>query len=131
MQLSLLDHRVSDKLRMKDVDLTCLDLLSREGALSPSALARRTGLHPATMTGVIDRLERAGWVTRERDESDRRVVVVKASRDRGAEVFALYSGMNRSLDRLCADYDEADLELLVEFLRRTTEAGQRATDNLD
>jgi len=62
IQLSLLNHHVSGRLELNDVDLDCLDLISRHGPLSPSALARRAGLHPATITGILDRLERGGWV---------------------------------------------------------------------
>ncbi|OLB66948.1 MAG: MarR family transcriptional regulator [Actinobacteria bacterium 13_2_20CM_2_72_6] len=129
-QLSLLNHHVSARVELKDVDLDCLDLVARHGPLSPSAIARRAGLHPATMTGILDRLERGGWVTRERDPADRRAIVVRASRERGAELFGLYAGMNSSLDRLLAGYGEAELELLADFLRRTTDAGRAATDEL-
>ena len=69
IQLSLLNHHVGVQLDLKDVDLDCLDLVSRHGPLSPTALARRAGLHPATMTGILDRLERAGWVARDRDST--------------------------------------------------------------
>jgi len=130
IQLSLLNHRVGAHLDLKDVDLDCLDLINRHGPLSPSALARRAGLHPATMTGILDRLERAGWVARDRDPSDRRAVVVRALRDRNAELLRLYSGMNTSMDQICADYDDTELELLADFLRRTTNAGRGATDQL-
>jgi DNA-binding MarR family transcriptional regulator len=130
LQLSLLDHRVGAQAKLKDVDLDCLDLISRHGPLGPSALARRAGLHPATITGILDRLERDGWVVRERDPEDRRAVVVRALRDRNAELFRLYGGMNRSMDELIADYSDADLELLAGFLRRVTEAGERATSEL-
>src|ERR1700712_3195613 len=75
IQLSLLNHQVSGHLGFKDIDLDCLNLIDRHGPLSPSALSRRAGLHPATLTGVLDRLERGGWVARERDQSDRRAVV--------------------------------------------------------
>ena len=129
-QLSLLNHRVGAHLDLKDVDLDCLELINRHGPLSPSALARRAGLHPATMTGILDRLERGGWVARERDPSDRRAVVVQAVRDRNAELFGLYSGMNTSMDQICAGYDDTELELLADFLRRTTNAGRDATDEL-
>lgn len=78
-QLSLLNHRVGARLDLKDVDLECLDLIAVHGPLSPSALARRAGLHPATVTGILDRLERGGWVTRDRDPdaADRRAVTVR------------------------------------------------------
>ena len=129
-QLSLLNYHVGARVELKDVDLDCLDLVARHGPLTPSAIARRAGLHPATMTGILDRLERGGWVSRERDPSDRRAVLVQARRERGAELFALYAGMNTALDGLLAGYDEGQLDLLADFLRRTTDAGRAATDDL-
>ncbi|HVV23692.1 MAG TPA: MarR family transcriptional regulator, partial [Pseudonocardiaceae bacterium] len=103
---------------------------NRYGPLSPSALARRAGLHPATVTGILDRLERGGWVARDRDTTDRRAVLVRALRDRTGELYRLYSGMNDSMDDLCAGYDETELELLADFLHRTANAGRAATDEL-
>ena len=129
-QLSLLNHRVGAKLDLKDIDIDCLDLVVRHGPLSPSALARRAGLHPATTTGIIDRLERGGWAARERDPSDRRAVLVRALRDRDADLLRLYSGMNASMDRICAGYGDTELELLADFLGRTADAGRSATDEL-
>jgi DNA-binding MarR family transcriptional regulator len=129
-QLSLLNHHVGAHVALRDVDLDCLELIDRHGPLSPSALARRAGLHPATMTGILDRLERGGWVARDRDPTDRRAVLVRVRRDRGAELFRLYAGMNSSMDRICAGYSDDQLELLADFLRRTTDAGRDATDEL-
>ena len=133
IQLSLLNHHVSGRLELNDVDLDCLDLISRHGPLSPSALARRAGLHPATLTGILDRLERGGWIERGRDPSDRRGVVVQAARGRGAEVLRLYlvdSGMNTAMDQICAGYEDTDLQLLTGFLRRTADAARTAAERL-
>jgi DNA-binding MarR family transcriptional regulator len=130
IQLSLLNHQVGAHLELKDVDFDCLDLINRYGPLSPSALARRTGLHAATMTGILDRLERGGWVARERDPADRRAVIVRALRDRNGELIRLYSGMNSSMDKVCAGYTDSELELLADFLRRTASVGRDATDEL-
>jgi DNA-binding MarR family transcriptional regulator len=132
-QLSLLNHSVGTRLDLKDADLECLDLIGRHGPLSPSALARRAGLHPATMTGILDRLERGGWIDRGRDPADRRGVVIQAARGRGAEILRLYlvdSGMNTALDQICAEYNDQDLELLAGFLRRTADAAQTAAERL-
>ncbi len=126
----MLNHQVGQRLDLRDVDLECLDILTRQGPLGATALARAAGLHPATMTGVLDRLEKAGWIVRERDAEDRRAVVVRASRERGAQVYALYSGMNGSMDTLLDGYDEQQLEMLASFLARAREAGAAATDEL-
>jgi len=131
-QLSLLNHNVSSKVEIRSIDLDCLDIVVRHGPLSPTALARRAGLHPATVTGILDRLQRGGWVTRERDPdaADRRAVTVRALPDRGGELFRMYGGMNARLDELCAAYTDAELELIAGFLRRTTDAGHRAVEQL-
>lgn len=130
IQLALLNHHVSARLELKDVDLDCLNLIDRHGPLGPSVLARRAGVHPATITGILDRLERGGWVARDRDPSDRRAVVVRSLRDRYADLMRLYSGMNRSMNQILGGYEDTELELLADFLRRTAEAGRSATDEL-
>src|SRR3984957_18884289 len=130
VQLSLLNHQVRGQLELKGTDLECLDLISRDGPLSPSALARRAGLHPATMTGVLDRLERGGWIARERDPADRRARIIHLLRDRTGEILKLYAGMNEAMDEICAGYSADDLELLSGFLRRTADAGRAATQQL-
>jgi DNA-binding MarR family transcriptional regulator len=129
-QLSLLNRQVGGRLELKDVDLDCLDLINLAGPISPTALARRAGLHPATVTGILDRLERSGWVVRERAENDRRAVVVRAQPTRNTEVYALLAPMNDAVDQICADYTEADLTMIAAFLHRVTEAGRQATDAL-
>jgi DNA-binding MarR family transcriptional regulator len=131
-QLSLLNHQVGGRVALKDVDLDCLELINRHGSLSPTELARQAGLHPATLTGVLDRLQKGGWVVRERDPeaSDRRAVAVRVLKDRNAELFRHYEGMNTSMDELCAGYDDAQLAVIADFLERATEAGRRATDDL-
>lgn len=130
IQLGLLNHHVGAHVELKDIDLDCLDLIARYGPLSPSALARRSGLHPATMTGILDRLERGGWVARDRDPSDRRGVVVRARRERIGELMGLYAGMLTSMRDIFAGYDESQLELIADFIHRTANAGRGATDAL-
>src|SRR6266566_1368481 len=105
IQLSLLNHQVGARVELKDVDFDCLELINRHGPLSPGALARRAGLHPATMTGILDRLERGGWVARERDAGDRRAIVIRILPERNREIFRLYSGMNALMDEICDGYD--------------------------
>jgi DNA-binding MarR family transcriptional regulator len=129
-QVSLLNRQVSTKVELKDSDLDALDLISRVGPISPGAFARQAGLHPATVTGIIDRLERSGWIAREQDPTDRRGTLVRALPERAGELFQLYSGMNGSVDELCAGYDEQQLATIADFLSKATAAADLATEKL-
>jgi len=129
-QLAMLNHRVGARVDLKDVDLDCLELLNRHGPHSPSALARRAGLHPATMTGILDRLERAGWVARDRDPADRRSVLVRVRPERTAEVGRLYARADEPLRELCATYSTRDLAVIEGFLTRAAETIGRTADGL-
>ncbi|WP_431950652.1 MarR family transcriptional regulator [Nocardia lijiangensis] len=131
-QLALLNRRFGGKVELKDADWTCLDLIDLHGPLTPTALARMANLHPATLTGILDRLERGGWVARERDPeaADRRAVTVRALGDRNHELYDLFAGMSGRMDALCESYTAAELELIAGFLRRAAEAGRDAADEL-
>jgi DNA-binding MarR family transcriptional regulator len=130
-ELALLNRRISGRLELRDGDLDLLELIARLGPLGPSALARHAGLHPATMTGVLDRLEKGGWLTRERDPQDRRSVVLQMRRERIGEIFTLYGGMNQALDDLCASYTDEELAVIADFLTRAAKEGHRETTTLD
>ncbi|NNH75348.1 MarR family transcriptional regulator [Nocardia uniformis] len=131
-QLSLLNRRFGGRIELKDADWTCLDLINRHGPLTPSALARQAGLHPATLTGILDRLQRAGWIVRERDPdaADRRAITVRSVRERNSELYQVLSGMNGRMDEVCARYTAAELEVIADFLRRTGTAGAESAREL-
>ncbi|WP_378739824.1 MarR family winged helix-turn-helix transcriptional regulator [Nocardia brasiliensis] len=131
-QLALLNRQFGAQVELKDADWNCLDLVDRHGPLTASALARRAGLHPATMTGVLDRLQRGGWIIRERDPAatDRRAVTIRATRERNAELYRMLAGMNNRMDELCDRYTDAELELIADFLRRTAVAGHDSATEL-
>jgi DNA-binding MarR family transcriptional regulator len=129
-QLGQLNHRVGMKSKLRDGDLACLDVLARSGPQSPSALAGLMKLHPATMTGVLDRLEAEGWVARERDPNDRRAVLVRPLPGRVREVMGLYGGMNSAIDRIAGSYPPDQLAVITDFLDRLIAAGKAASEEL-
>lgn len=130
VRLSLLTHQVGGRLDLKGTDLDCLDLIDRYGPIGPGALARRTGLHPATMTGIIDRLERGGWITRERDPNDRRAITIRLTRSRSREILRLFGGMNAEMARICAGYTDDELAVIAGFLHRVADAAGTAAHEL-
>jgi DNA-binding MarR family transcriptional regulator len=130
IELAVLNHRVGSRSEIRDVDFDCLDVITRYGPISPTALARRIDVHLATMTGILDRLERGGWIVRERDQSDRRAVMVRAVPDKQRTIIQLYDGMNSSLDEILGSYSDDQIDLVLDFLRRCKQAGESATDQL-
>jgi DNA-binding MarR family transcriptional regulator len=130
IELAILNHRVGSRSEVKDSDLDCLDVITRHGPITPTSLARRIGVHLATMTGILDRLERGGWIVRDRDQRDRRAVVVRVVPGKQRGIIQLYDGMNSSLDQILDSYSDEQIDLIVDFLRRCTQAGQSAADQL-
>jgi DNA-binding MarR family transcriptional regulator len=123
-------HQVNDAvgshLDLRSADIEILDLVARRGPMSPGAVAETTGVHPATLTGIIDRLERGGWVSRVPDPGDRRKLQIEARTERGGEMARLYAPMNRSIASICAELTPSQLRVVRDFLRRASEAGVEA-----
>ena len=81
---------VAARLGLNATDLRSLDLIGSEPEMTPSRLAELTGLTTGAVTGILDRLERSGFVRREADPADRRRTLVRLDQERMAEMTALY-----------------------------------------
>src|SRR4051812_46164863 len=88
--MTVLNLRAGEQVGLRDVEMKALDVLMREGAMSAKALGQRLAMPPATMTGILDKLEKGGWITRERDPDDRRVVLIQPVRERVGEIVRLF-----------------------------------------
>ena len=113
-----------------------LDLLDRLGPLTAGELARHSGLAPASVTGLVNRLERKGFARRIPNPDDRRSVLVEVDLERlYARVAPLFGDWVRSLQELYAGYTDEQLEVILHFLteaaRRQQEATARLTDDQD
>ena len=114
--MTVLNLRAGEQVGLRDVEMKALDVLMRDGAMSAKALGQRLGMHPATMTGILDKLEKAGWVTRERDPEDRRVVLIQPVREKVGEIVRLFNGMNAMATQMLDRYDTPQLETIADFL---------------
>ena len=112
------------------VEEKALDLLQRGGPLSPGELARRTGLAPASVTGLLDRLEGRGFVTRVRDPHDGRRLLVQVEAERLGDIAVLFGDLTRRLDEYYANLSVSELIQATEFLTGVTAVQQAATDSL-
>jgi DNA-binding MarR family transcriptional regulator len=122
-QLHRLNDVVGSQIDLLPGDLEVLDMVGREGPMAPRDVSAATGIHPATLTGVLDRLERGGWLTRLPDPEDRRRVIVTAETERGGELARRYAPMGKAITKICSEYSQEELTRIVAFLERVTEAG--------
>ena len=111
-------------------DLECLDFLNLEGRVTAGRLAEVTGLTTGAITGVVDRLEKAGFVRRERDEVDRRKVFIAIVPEKVARIGRLYVPMQEAMQKLWSTYSEAELLLLLRFANEGYKAVLEATEAL-
>jgi DNA-binding MarR family transcriptional regulator len=110
---------VADRLGMPITDHKCADILSRTGPIPAGELARRTGLTTGAITGVIDRLERAGFVRRGVDPGDRRRVIIEPIPKQMERVLGpLFESMGRAAADLCARYSTQELAVIRDFTAR-------------
>lgn len=126
-QLHRLNDAVGSHIDLLPGDLEVLDMIGRDGPMSPRDITAKTGIHPATLTGLLDRLESGGWLTRRPDPDDRRRLIVEAAAERGGELARLYAPMSKALTEICSRYSPDELRLIVEFLERAADAGVDAT----
>jgi len=126
----LYSQAVAQRLGINSTDLECLDFIVLRGPVTAGALAKATGLTSGAITGVIDRLERAGLACRERDPGDRRKVMVRALPMVEERVAPLFEPMRRAAMRTLASYRDKDLALLLDFLVRASDASLAAVAKL-
>ncbi|HEX7090097.1 MAG TPA: MarR family transcriptional regulator [Longimicrobiales bacterium] len=108
-----------------------LGLLERYGPLTAGDLSARSGLAPPSVTGIIDRLERGGWVRRRRDPEDRRRVIVELDRAPAGDRDGAFAGLTRRLGELYERYDEEELAMLLEFMTEVAKRQREATAELE
>src|SRR6202034_2308881 len=95
------------------------NILSFSGELTAGELARATGLSTASITGVVDRLEEAGYVRRERDPRDRRRVVIRLVLEAALrDVASVFLPMMRDWQEMAARYSDDELRLIVGYYGR-------------
>jgi DNA-binding MarR family transcriptional regulator len=111
-------------------DLECLDFLNLEGRVTAGRLAEVTGLTTGAITGVVDRLEKAGLARRERDADDRRKVFITAVPENVAKIGRFYEHMQRAILKDWESYTDAELKLLLRFMAQGYKTMLAATAEL-
>ena len=125
------DNMAAERLGVNETDLHCLNIIENSGGLTAGELAAQAGLTNGAITGVLDRLEKAGFARRVADPADRRRVNVRVT-------DAFYDRADRIWGPMAADWQSTlgerftaeELKRIADFLRTTVEIGRRQVDRL-
>jgi DNA-binding MarR family transcriptional regulator len=122
---------VADILGLHVTDHKCLDFIYRFGAMPAGMLAELTGLTTGAVTGIIDRLEEAGYVRRTNDPKDRRRTIVEPTRNKKLEkkIEVLFIPLRDRMHKLLSSYSDSELAFLLdattEMLEQTREESKK------
>jgi DNA-binding MarR family transcriptional regulator len=114
----LTNERIARRFGLNVVDGQTLGVLARAGIpLTPGEIGSRVSLPSSTVTRVVDRLEGAGFVRRVPDPEDRRRVRVEPVPGRLAELASSYDGLSSALRRHNEAFDDAELDVVIRYMR--------------
>lgn len=112
-----LSQAVSERTGLSPTELLAMDLIGRNGSIGAGQLARDLHLTTGAVTGLIDRLDRAGFARRAADPNDRRRVLVTATA-RERRIGELYGPLAATLRRTIDGYSEEEAATLIDFIRK-------------
>jgi len=124
----LFHSALAEQFGLNATDWKCGDLLMRMGPLTAGQLAELTGLTTGAITGVVDRLEKAGFVRREKDPHDRRKVIIQPLYEEAERQTASFLDAYAQVwAELYSSYSDQDLALILDFITRSVKVTQEET----
>src|ERR1700681_2910756 len=121
----LFHQAVAERLGLGPTDHKCLDLLRERGTMTGSDLAAITDLTSGAITGVVARLERAGYIRREPDPHDRRQQILHPVVERMRDIHQVFDPIRQDVTALLESFDTHQLTAIAEFLARSTDVAYR------
>ncbi len=123
---------VADVLGLHITDHKCLDLIRQYGAMPAGRIAELTGLTTGAVTGIIDRLEKAGYVRRANDPKDRRRTIVEPIRNKKWErkIEAIFIPFHERMHKLLSSYSDSELAFLLDVLTKSIEQTREESKKL-
>jgi DNA-binding MarR family transcriptional regulator len=130
--LSVLYHQMmAQRLGVNSTDLQCLERVAANREVTAGDLAKVTGLTTGSITTVIDRLEQAGFVSRHRDDADRRKVFVGATPAVKRQAEPLSTPMHDAIGEVLGRCGDDQLKFLSQILQELCDAVKKAAAQLN
>ncbi len=121
MRTSIFQQNMAQKMGVVHTDLKTANILNETGPITAGELSKITGLSTGSVTALVDRLEKAGYVSRERDESDRRRVMIVPMPERHKQIMNHYNSLGMKIKQLGNHYGDDELKLILKFLSDITD----------
>nr|WP_256872390.1 MarR family transcriptional regulator [Paenibacillus sp. 79R4] len=116
----LYQQSVAAVLGLYNNDFLSVDILHEKGPITAGELSRLTGLTTGSVTSLIDRLEKNGFVQRQPDPHDRRKVIIVPLYEDKEEVRKTYLLLHAAMVKLASSYSDEELELITQFLNKAS-----------
>ncbi|MBD3881606.1 MarR family transcriptional regulator [Phormidium tenue FACHB-886] len=129
-QTILFHAAIAERLGLNPTDHKALDLICREENMTAGRLAELTRLTTGAVTGIVDRLEKAGFVQRVRPQSDRRQVLIQLIPENVEKIHDLFESMSQAVMTLTEQYSDRDLAVIHDYLTRSIQTVQVETAKL-
>lgn len=125
-------NAVASRIGLSATEFEAMDIITRYQPMTAGKLAEYCGLTTGAITGLVDRLERAGFVKRERDSEDRRRVYIKPIEDEGRnrKVRELYMPIALAFRTLTAQYTPEQTQLLIDLHTKLNDVTEKAISEL-
>ena len=119
----LFHSAVAGRMGVNVTDWKCAEILARSGPINPGKLSDMTGMTTAATTQVINRLEKAGMLKRERDSQDRRKVTVCLVENPKTKrlVQSIFIDLGQEMGKMMAKYNMSELDVIAGFIQNTAE----------
>jgi DNA-binding MarR family transcriptional regulator len=128
----LFHEAIASRLGLSAAEWKCLGLLDQEGPATAGRLAERSGFTTGAITGIVDRLEKAGYVRREPNPKDRRSVIIQPipSRALREQVTPIFASLGRAMAAVAGRYSDQELAAIQDYLERTIQTLRDETARL-
>jgi DNA-binding MarR family transcriptional regulator len=109
------------RLGMTAAERKCAGIIAEQGGVTPKQLSEATALSTGAITGIVDRLERAGYAIREPNPGDRRSVIVRPRNTErlARESLPIFKSLTEAMNGLKARYSDKELDLILKHLEDT------------
>ena len=128
----LFTHAIASHIGLSVTEFEFCDVLQSQGPATAGQMGRLCGLSTGGVTGMVDRLEKAGLVHRAPDPADRRRVIIEpiARSDYETTIRQLYAPVSQGFHELMASYSDAEIATILDYMNRSSDMVERLRAHL-